>query len=296
MPKLPLITTGLNGLVGSKLATDFEDKYDFVNLDRAHPTAPTDITDYSQVLQAFQDSAATHVVHFAAYTDVTGAWQQTGDKTSIAYQVNVVGTENIVKAAEATNKHIIHISTAYVFDGNKAAPYLETDPTSPIEWYGQTKVWAEEVVQKATVPWTILRIDQPFRSDEFPKLDAVHRIIAGLKQETLYPQFTNHFFGPTYIDDFVKVIDWVIRTNTEGLFHTTNNESWNDYDFASAINEALYLNKVVKKGDINEYLKSTQRPYQRNTALNCEKLIGQLDFKLHSIKEALAEVASTYAQ
>jgi dTDP-4-dehydrorhamnose reductase len=288
MAKTSLLTTGLNGLVGSKLAQVYADQYDFSNLDISHPTQPTDITNYDQVLAAFENSPAEWVVHFAAFTDVTAAWQQTGDKNGPAYKVNVVGTQNIVKAAEITHKKIIHLSTAFVFDGKKTDLYTESDTPQPIEWYGQTKLEAEQVVQNSQSPWCILRIDFPFRSDAFPRPDIVRKTVANIDKG--YPLFTDHHFGPTYIDDFVKVIDWVIRTNQTGLFHASNGESWTDFDFATAIVKAQQLRKEIKSGSLAEYLKTTNRPYQQNTALDCSKLIKAIDFALTPINEALTKV------
>lgn len=285
-----LLTTGLNGLVGSKFAADFKDVYQFDNLDLRNPEQPTDITQYDQVLARFKQSTATHVIHLAAYTDVTGAWKQTDDTTGIAYQVNVVGTENVVKAAEATNKHVIYVSTAYVFDGEKKELYTEEDAPKPIEWYGKTKYLAEEIVKKAQCPWTILRIDQPFRSDDFEKVDTAHRIINGIKAGSLYPQFTNHYFGPTFVDDFAKILDFVVRTSPTGIYHASSGESWTDYDFAVAINEMLNLGAEIGKGDLEAYLASSARPYQRNTAMSNKKLLAILDFEPKTIRQALSEI------
>ncbi len=293
--KTQVITTGLNGLIGSKLDKDFGHDYDFENLDIQHPTAPVDITNYDQIMTRFElVPEAKQVIHFAAYTDVTGAWNQRGDKSGIAYKVNVGGTENLIKACGATGKQLIHISTAYVFDGEKADSYLESDQLSPIEWYGQTKAWAEEAVQASENPWTILRIDMPFRSDAFGKIDFAHRVIKGMIEGKLYPQFTNHFVGPTFIDDFVKVIDFILRTKTTGLYHASSGEKWTDFDFAKAVSEKLGLGFEVKPGDLTNYLASLERPYQKNTSLNCYKLKQILDFKMNSISEAIEKIEKPY--
>lgn len=284
--KPSILGTGLNGLVGSKLVTDFSNKYTFENIDRADPDNPVDITDFSQVLAAFQKSDSKIVIHLAAFTDVTKAWEQTDDKNGLVWQVNVAGTQNIVKAAKLTNKHLIHISTAFVFDGDKEGFYTELDTPNPIEWYGTTKLEAEKIVQQSDINWTILRIDQPFRSDKFDRLDVAHRIIDGIKNNKLYPLFTNHYFGPTFIDDFAKVLDFFIRTQTTGLFHATTGEKWSDYDFAQLLNETHNLGSEIKKGNLDEYLKTLNRPYQRNTAMNCDKLKNILDFEMLSVEEA----------
>lgn len=289
MNKIPLLGTGLNGLVGSKFVADFTDKYDFDNLDLRNPSRPVDITNEKQVFSVVADSSAQFVIHMAAYTDVTGAWQQTDDKNGVCYQVNVKGTENLVKACAASGKHLIHLSTAYVFDGEKQEMYVETDRTNPIEWYGKTKALAEEVIQNSKINWTILRIDQPFRNDAFEKVDTLHRVLDGMKNNKLYPQFSDHYFGPTYINDLAKVIDYVIRQKVTGLYHASSGESWSDFEFAQFINQNFNLNFDLKSGSLAQYLKTSNRPYQKNTALNIDKLKIGLDFDLKSIKEAIKE-------
>lgn len=287
MNKQFLIATGLNGLVGSKFATDFSNSYSFDRMDILDKDHSVDITNLEQIREVFKNSSAKFVLHLAAFTNVNAAWEQSGDKDGLAYQVNVEGTKNIIKACQKFDKHLIHISTAYVFDGEKEGLYLEDDKLNPIEWYGQTKAEAEAAVKGSDIDWTILRIDQPFRSDIFPRVDIVHRIINSLKEGNLYPQFTDHYFGPTFIDDFAKVIDWVIRTKASGLYNATSGEMWTDFDFATLINETLELGGEVKEGKLEDYLKTISRPYQRNTALDSSKLVRQLDFQLTPIKEAI---------
>lgn len=288
-----VLGTGLNGLVGSKLVSEFgatggRPSYSFTNLDISDPQQPVDITDLAAVQAAVSAAPAEVIVHFAAFTDVNAAWDQRGDKTGAAYRVNVIGTQNLVTAAEAAGKHLIHISTAYVFNGEKTDPYTEADPVSPIEWYGQTKAEAEAVVQASSAPWTILRIDVPFRSDPFPRPDLVRKTIANIEQGR--PLFSNHYIGPTFIDDFVKVIDWVIRTRNTGLYNASSGEQWSDYQFGQALNDTLQLGLEVKEGNLDDYLATSQRPYQRNTALNCDKLKKALDFEMQSISESLKTI------
>jgi dTDP-4-dehydrorhamnose reductase len=286
--KQSLVCTGLSGLVGSKLAQRYADEYTFTNLDISNPDYPTDITDLGQVTKALEQNDAAFAIHFAAFTNVTAAWDQRDDKSGPAYKVNVVGTENLVKACQATGKHLIHISTAFVFDGANDGLYTEEDKLSPIEWYGQTKAWAEEAVTNSEIDWTILRIDFPFRSDSFPRPDIVRKTIEMAQKG--YPLFDDHYFGPTYIDDFVKVVDWVVRTKQTGLFNACSGEKWSDFTFAQAINNAHHLGLTIKPGKLDAYLQTLQRPYQRNTTMSNQKLTSMLDFELQSIEDALAQV------
>ncbi len=292
--KLPsIIGTGLNGLVGSKIVKDLSSDFRFENIDISDKTNPVDITNMQQVESFIGNSAASVVLHCAAFTNVTAAWEQTGNKTGLAYAINVVGTRNIVNACKKFSKLMIHLSTAYIFDGTKAEMYTEIDKPNPIEWYGQTKLWAEEEITSSLDQAAILRIDQPFRSDSHVKADILHRILNQLKEGSLPPQFTDHSFGPTYIDDLASTILWFIQSKTTGIFHATNGERWNDYDFACKVAKAAHLPTVVRSGSLANYLATSQRPYQKNTALDTTKLRQVIPHKLTSISDAIAE-ACTY--
>lgn len=290
----PLITTGLSGLVGSTFRDAFSSNYDFVNLDVSDPIQPVDITSYSAVAKAISASPAKAIIHLAAFTDVTAAWNQTGDTSGVAYKVNVLGTQNIAKAAKEFGKHMIHISTAFVFNGTKVGLYTEEDAMNPIEWYGTTKAMAEEMVMQECDPtaWTVLRIDFPFRKLPSPRPDIVRKNIEGLQKG--YPLFEDHFFGPTYLDDFAKVLDWVVQTagssDSSGLLHASSGEQWSDFQLAQSLISLHSLPYEAKSGKLAEYLKTTQRPYQKNTAMDISKLRSVLPFKLQSIEEALKTV------
>lgn len=284
----PILVTGSSGLVASHFLTFYNHKYQFEKLDVSNQINPVDITKLEDLNRAIDKSKAKFLVHFAAFTDVSRAYLETDDQSGLAFQVNVVGTNNIVKVCQEHNIHLIHISTAYVFDGNKPEPYLETDQPNPIEWYGKTKHLAEQTVMTASnLSWSILRIDQPFGSLRHGKLDVLHKIIDRLQSNSLPPQFTNHTFGPTFIDDFTQIIDWVITTKSTGIFHASSGESWTDYQFASAVRDVLQSPVLLKKGDLNDYLQTSNRPYQKNTALNCEKIKARLNFALTPISEAI---------
>lgn len=289
--KQPILVTGSNGLVASSFISSFGEKYLIEPVDISNATNPVDITNREAVARVLGEAEAKHILHFAAFTDVTAAWEQRGDKNGLAYKVNVVGTKNIAEEARKNQQHLIHISTAYVFDGEKEGLYLEDDPIHPLEWYGQTKAEAEAVIQNiADLAWTILRIDQPFKLEPFPKKDLAHRIIEGLQNDNLYPQFNNHFFGPTFLPDFARVLDTVISQNCLGLYHAASGEKWTDYDFASAIKDAHGFASEIQAGDLNQYLANLNRPYQKNTALNSEKLQRELKIEFTPIAEAITQL------
>lgn len=287
---MKVIVTGGRGLVGARFMESYGNQHELIQLGATHETR-VDITDLAALQQAV-DSAprADAMIHLAAYTNVNGAFEQTGDKNGAAWQVNVVGTKNIAQVCAERGMYLIHLSTAFVFDGEKATAYTEDDAPHPIEWYGQTKYESEKMVTESGAKAVILRIDQPFSFRPSPKVDTLWRVINGLREGTLFPQFTAHHFGPTVIEELVKVMDFCLRAQPTGVYHASSGESWSDYDFACAINEILHLNAQVEPGDLEAYLQTSNRPYQRNTALDTARLTEILDFKLGSVRDAITKV------
>lgn len=287
--KPQIIITGASGLIGSRTLSLLAADYTLTPL-RSADDGRVDITDQRALESALEQyPQATAMIHLAAFTDVNAAWQQQGDKLAPAWQTNVVGSQHIAKACQKRGWYLLYTSTAFVFSGDKEGLYTEADSPAPIEWYGQTKAASEEIILNAGGKNVILRIDQPFTHLPFKKADTLHRVINGLQQGTLYPQFSNHFFGPTYIDDLVKIFSWCLKHQPQGIYHASSGEQWSDFAFAQMVADTLEINASVTKGDLQAYLQTIQRPYQKNTAMDNSKLKAALDFPLLTIKQAVAK-------
>ena len=288
MEKTPVLTTGLTGLVGSRIAEMLDDKYEFFNMDL---TTGVDITDKSKIEDFVKDHPAQIMIHLAAFTDVNGANAQTGNKEAICYQVNVTGTKNIAEICKENNIYLINISTDFVFAGDKNEPYAETDSKNPIEWYGQTKAWAEEEIEKTLSHYAIARIGYPFRAKFDAKPDTVAKTKQGLADGTLYPQFSDMIITPTYIDDIARTIELMIEKQPQGIFHLHSSSSLSPFELAKKIAVAFGFNpEIVKEGSLEEYLKTTDRPYQKNLRMSNKKVQQELGIKLMTIDEALKDI------
>lgn len=268
MDKLKLLATGLSGLVGSKIAQDLQRDIAFENLDL---TTGVDITNAEQVRRSLERSEAKVVLHLAAFTDVKAAWEQRGDRSGSCFRVNVLGTEIIAQACREYGKHLIHVSTAFVFDGSESRMYTEDSGIAPIEWYGQTKAEAEAKVREYADEWTIFRIDQPFRADDFVKPDTTHKLLRALLAGAATP-FADHWFSPTIIEDFAQVVLWAAKERVFGVWHATCGRKVSDLEYAELLARAQGLNLSIAPGSLDAYLQNSNRPYQRNTALSAEKL------------------------
>lgn len=284
-----VIGTGLDGLVGSRFVELYGETYDITNLSLA---TGIDITNSNEVMEAIGGSSAPVIIHLAAFTDTKAAAEQEGDTNGACYRVNVAGTQAVVDAAKATGKHLIHISTDYVFDGMKGTPYTEEDTPKPIEWYGQTKFLAEQVVLNSKIPATIIRISFPYRASYEAKADLLAKTLVGIRDRTLHPQFNDTLITPTFIDDIAHVLDLMVEKLPTGIYHAVGGTSVSNFDFAQAVAEAFHEDAtVVKQGSLTEYLATTDRIFHRYLALSNAKLTRELEYHMATLEEGLASIA-----
>jgi len=285
--KPTIIGTGLSGMVGSRFAELNKDKFNFINLDL---TTGVDITNAKKVGTALAKHQPTIVIHFAAFTDVSKAYQEKGNKQGIVYQVNTLGTKNIAQACKKHNHYLIHISTDFIFDGQKKTPYTEDDKPNPIEWYGQTKFWAEQEVAKSGCDYVIARLAFPFRAHFPQKLDLIRNILAKLKTNSLYPMFTDQIITPTFIDDICQVLNVFIDKKPTGIYHIVGSTSLSPYELAKKIAQVFNLKADIKKGSFKEYMKKDPRPRQQYLKLSNSKLQEDLNITMKDIDVSLKEM------
>jgi dTDP-4-dehydrorhamnose reductase len=111
------------------------------------------ITDQPHLLSAVMAFNPDVVVNAAGYTAVDKA----EDDKEAAFAINRDGARFVVAAAKTAGVPVIHLSTDYVFDGRKQAPYLETDSTNPLNVYGESKLAGEIAVASCSSNYVILR-------------------------------------------------------------------------------------------------------------------------------------------
>jgi dTDP-4-dehydrorhamnose reductase len=145
-----LLVTGGAGMLGQAVATAATRLgHDVIALSRAE----LDVTDADHVRRVIAAAEPRAVVNCAAWTDVDAA--ETAEVAATA--VNGIGAGNVARAVAETGARVVHLSTDYVFDGTKTAPWIESDPVSPIGAYGRSKLAGEEQVAAAGEEHAIVR-------------------------------------------------------------------------------------------------------------------------------------------
>ncbi|WP_105381749.1 dTDP-4-dehydrorhamnose reductase [Neorhizobium alkalisoli] len=145
------VVTGLSGQLAlslSDLARGCEN-LEVIRLGRPQ----FDLTDIGTIARTVEAAEPDIIVSAAAYTAVDQAEQA----AETAFAVNAAGAGELARAASILGVPIIHVSTDYVFDGGKSAPYTETDPVAPLGIYGRSKLEGERQVAATTENHVILR-------------------------------------------------------------------------------------------------------------------------------------------
>ena len=153
-----ILITGSNGMLGRDLSALLRARHEVLGADLPN----VDITSLRLVQGAIQGARLDAVIHTAAFTAVDDCER----RPEFAFQVNAEGTRNVAFACRESSIPLLYISTDYVFDGSKPAPYIETDTPNPLNVYGASKLQGEQYI-----------------AESLPKAVAAARKIAGFNSE-----------------------------------------------------------------------------------------------------------------
>jgi dTDP-4-dehydrorhamnose reductase len=216
--------------------------------------AELDITDAASVESAVRDARADAVLNCAAWTDVDGAETRAEE----AFAVNGSGAGNVAAAAAAGGAWIVHVSTDYVFSGEKRSPYLESDPTDPRSEYGRGKLAGERAVAEAApAGHTIVRSSWLFGTAGpcFPA--TILRAGAERDQLTVVDDQAG---CPTFTGHLAPALLALAQDPLPGIVHVAGAGSCSWYDFAREIVRLAGLGCEVLPGSTAELGRPAPRP------------------------------------
>lgn len=284
-----IIGTGLSGLVGSRVVALLGNTHSFEDLSLE---SGVDITKFDEVEKRLTASTAPWVFHFAAFTDVQGS-EKEKDKgsESISWKVNVEATKNIASLCRKLGKHILYLSTDYVFDG-KAASYDENASGNPQGWYAKTKYEGEKIVKDLRDLGLVVRIANPYRANPIGKKDFMHKILDRLKEGLPIAAPTNQKMTATYIDDLAYGIEKLVLMNATGVYNIPGGDSFSPYEGAIMIADVFGVDTTTISQTSFEAYFGNRAPIPQYGVLTHDK-IESLGIKLHTFREGLIEVKHT---
>ena len=289
--QVQIVTTGGTGLVGSRVIELLKNKYAFFD---ASLENGIDLLDTAQLELFLTKHPSQYMIHFAAFTDVKAAQQEQGNINGLCYQLNVEVSKYIAQKCHQQNRHLIYISTDYVFDGEKVGKYKEKDLPNPLNWYGQTKYLGERAIIDSGCSFTILRISSPFGIHQHRKPDYVQKILNLLQGNSGVMLFNDQFLTPTFIEDFAKVIEILVysKPNVNNIYHIVSTEIYTPYDIGLLVKEILSLQTTIKPNSVQ----SSGNIYPNNCSLDNQKLKHDFNLKLTNLSETIRESVQSKIQ
>ncbi len=189
-----------------------------------------DVTDEATVKAKIEQERPDVVINCAAWTDVDGA----EEAEDAALEVNGAGAAHIAAAAATVDASVVYVSSDYVFDGAKGAPYVETDETAPLSAYGRTKLAGEETTAAANKRHFVVRSSWLFGIGGSNFVETMLRL-ATTQNEVLVVR--DQVGSPTYTWHLAYGIVRLIEGIEFGIHHMAAAGSCSWYEFAREIFE-----------------------------------------------------------
>jgi len=247
-----ILLTGRDGQVGFELERILEGKVE------ATDRAALDLSYPDLIRQRVRQARPEVIVNAAAYTAVDRAESE----PDVAMEVNGVAPGVLAEEAKRLGALLVQYSTDYVFDGEKQAPYIETDRPNPLSAYGRTKLEGERAIQAAGCRHLILRTSWVYG----PRGRNFFLTMLKAASEGRELRVVNDQIGaPTSSLAIARGTAECLRRGLEGLFHMSAGGRTSWHGFAEAI-----LGRPVKAITSAEYGAKARRP--RNSLLDNSKL------------------------
>jgi len=284
-------------LIGNKgmLGSEVERLLRKSNLTFLSSGREVDITDYSAIERHGREKKIEWVVNCSGYTKVNKAEEE----RESAFKINREGVKNISLYCLKRKAKLIHISTDYVFEGNKkeSCGHKENDKVNPLSVYGKSKLAGEEEIKKNLDEYFIVRTAWLYGLNGNNFVSTILRLF---REKKIVRVVDDQWGSPTYAVDLAEVIIKIIKSCSEkfGIYHFTNEGVVNRYEFARVIyNKAERLGLIPgdRKVEI-EPIKTGEYPTavirSEYLVLSKDKIRREFSLKIRSWDEALEDFLS----
>lgn len=290
---MKILITGSNGLLGQKLSTLLATDPGIEFLATARSPLSTAITrgqfsllDVSsaqqlrKVVEAFMPEI---IIHTAAMTQVDDC----EDQREKCWEANVTAVENLIAVCDEFKIHLVHISTDFIFDGT-VGPLSEEDLPNPVNYYGESKLAAEKLIQASSISWSILRTVLVYGiTPGMSRSNIVLWVKNSLEQGKTIQVVNDQWRTPTLAEDLAKGCYLAAIHKARGIYNISGKDFLSPYEMAIQTAEYFRLDtsKIVKT-DSSQFTQRARRPLK--TGFIIDKARKELGYEPHTFMEGLA--------
>ncbi len=291
-----ILVTGSNGLLGQKLTRLLQEDENIYLIATARGKSALritrgeyhsmDVTDRDEVESVLWLTKPDVIIHTAAMTQVDDCETQ----REACWKANVTAVEHLVGCYQALHIHLVHVSTDFIFDGSHG-PLDENEPPNPVNYYGESKLAAEKVIEASTISWTILRTVLVFGiTNDMSRSNIVLWVKKSLEEGRAIRVVNDQWRTPTLAEDLAMGCYLAARKRARGVFNISGKDFLSPYDIA--IKTAAYFNldkSLIQATDSTVFKQPAKRP--PTTGFVIDKARNELGYEPHSFEEGLAVLA-----
>jgi dTDP-4-dehydrorhamnose reductase len=277
-----ILITGKNGQVGTELSRFYHSRQDVVLTGRDE----CDLSSEESIRDTVRRVKPTVILNAGAYTAV----DQAEKEPALCFAVNAEAPRVLAEEAARLDALLIHYSTDYVFNGKKPAPYLETDPISPLNVYGESKAAGEAAIAKVATRFLVLRTSWVYGAHGKNFLRTMLRLGAERPElRVVDDQLGAPTSAAAIASGTARLVEQPLSGGW-GIYHMTAAGSTSWYGFARAIfQEAVLATKPrVQPIPSSDYPTPARRP--TNSVLSNDRFAQTFGFRLPAWEQQLNEV------
>lgn len=294
---MKILVTGSNGLLGQKLINLLQKDDNVYTIATARKKLVPqlmrgefhglDIEDAEQVNRVLSETKPDVVINTAAMTQVDDCELN----HEACWKANVTSVENLINACSKDNIRLIHLSTDFIFDGTHG-PLDENAKPNPISYYGSSKLAAEELIQRSSLSWCILRTVLVYGiTEDMSRSNIVLWVKKNLEDKKTIRVVNDQWRTPTLAEDLAMGCHLAAIKMATGIFNISGKDFITPYHIAIKAADFFHLDKsFIQEVDSTIFTQPAKRPLK--TGFIIDKAKEKLGYEPHSFEEGIAIMAA----
>ena len=290
---MKIIILGANGFIGRRILNRLYPSHQVLACSLHPDILPEegyrfetiDMLDYTAMTTLLNDFQPEVIINASALSVVDYCEQRPEE----AYAMNVTAVKHLAEYSRDHSCRLIHLSTDFVFDGTSSIAYTETDAPNPVNYYGKTKQWSEEVIGQLCTDYAIVRVEVVY-GKPVPKQhgNIVHLVKNRLENGQSLRVVSDQFRSPTWVEDIAYAIEQLLSNQHQGIYHICGGETLSvaeiAYRAAKYFNLDTSLIEPITTEAMNE---ATPRP--PFTPMSVEKAQQAFGYQPSALEEGFKE-------